>query len=118
MSGRSELPGRWSWLDTAYGEFLASLPESLVRQFDRATGAAHVVTCGPAQVGKTTLVLSLLGVHPAALVEVSELLRAGRAAGRSSTPVPVRYRWSGHDSWGLSTDTEPYRQSVTSTWRP
>ncbi|MEU5197750.1 hypothetical protein [Streptomyces scabiei] len=56
--------------------------------------------------GKTTLLLRLLGVADSdAAAEAAVPLRAGRGRGRSATPVPIRYQWSGDpDRWSLAHD--------------
>ncbi len=101
VSAHSEVAARWAWLDAAYRAFLDGLPDDLHPYFSRSEGTAHVVTCGQTQVGKTTLVLSLLGVRADALSEVTGILRSGRAAGSSATSTPTRYGWSADDSWRL-----------------
>jgi len=58
---------------------------------------------GDVQVGKTTLLIRLLGVTSEESVKDAEdVLRAGREQGDSATPVPIRYRWSTvRDHWLL-----------------
>ncbi|MZF88209.1 hypothetical protein [Streptomyces sp. SID5643] len=67
---------------------------------------AHVMVLGDSQVGKTTLLLRLLGVtDPKLAAEAAVPLRAGRGRGRSATPVPIRYQWSGDpDLWSFAYD--------------
>lgn len=96
---RSDLPLRREWLTRSYEAFLQDLPVALHPHFLREAGTARIVTCGAAQVGKSTLVLALMGVRSESMAEVSQALRGGRARGRSSTSTPTRYSWSVDDHW-------------------
>ena len=49
--------------------------------------------------GKTTLLLQLLGVDDAFAGAVAEVLRAGRPRGSSSTSVATQYFWSDSGEW-------------------
>ena len=62
---------------------------------------AKVVLFGPTQVGKTTLLLTLLGIRDDAAEKVGTVLRGGRAHGQSSTALPMRYLRSRDDHWRL-----------------
>ncbi|MFS4090990.1 hypothetical protein [Streptomyces sp. AF1A] len=93
---------RWAWSAEAVAQLRARL-----RGVDEAmeqSDLAHVMVLGDSQVGKTTLLLRLLGVtDPEAAAEAAVPLRAGRGRGRSATPVPIRYQWSGDpDRWSLA----------------
>ncbi|MEV8597294.1 hypothetical protein [Streptomyces sp. NPDC052012] len=95
---------RWSWSAEAVAWLRARL-----RGVDEAleqSDLAHVMVLGDSQVGKTTLLLRLLGVtDPEIAAEAAVPLRAGRGRGRSATPVPIRYQWSGDpDHWSLAYD--------------
>ncbi|GGN96490.1 hypothetical protein GCM10011579_098010 [Streptomyces albiflavescens] len=95
---------RWSWSAEAAAWLRARL-----RGVDEAleqSDLAHVMVLGDSQVGKTTLLLRLFGVtDPEAATEAAVPLRAGRGRGRSATPVPIRYQWSGDpDHWSLAYD--------------
>ncbi|MGC0344366.1 hypothetical protein [Streptomyces sp. SLBN-8D4] len=95
---------RWSWSAEAVAWLRARL-----RGVDEAleqSDLAHVMVLGDSQVGKTTLLLRLLGVtDPEAAAEAAVPLRAGRGRGQSATPVPIRYQWSGDpDRWSLAYD--------------
>nr|WP_228392660.1 dynamin family protein [Pseudomonas sp. WS 5503] len=63
-----------------------------------------VVVYGTTQVGKTTLILDLLGIRKDALPDVSEVLRGGQRLGKSSTATPIRYGRSPDDLWYLGED--------------
>jgi hypothetical protein len=95
---------RWVWSAEAVAWLRARL-----RGVDEAleqSDLAHVMVLGDSQVGKTTLLLRLLGVtDPEDAAEAAVPLRAGRGRGRSATPVPIRYQWSGDpDHWYLAYD--------------
>lgn len=92
---------RWAWSKEAIVRLRAEL-----RGIDEAiehTDLAHVMVIGDSQVGKTSLLLRLLGVtDPVAAEQAAAPLRGGRNRGESATAVPIRYQWSGdQDSWSL-----------------
>lgn len=90
---------RWSWAATAMDDVRGRLAPEL-RHLVGGGADVSVVLYGPTQVGKTTLLLTLLDVAEQHRSEVSRVLRAGRLAGQSSTSVPLRYRWSPFaDAW-------------------
>ena len=60
-----------------------------------------IVLFGPTQVGKTTLLLELLGIAKECLPHVSEVLRGGRGVGRSATATPMIYSESLDELWQL-----------------
>ena len=62
---------------------------------------------GHPQVGKTTLILELLGVKKEYNSLVHKTLRAGRKKGDSSTSTAILYQKSDDNSWGIS-----YKNSV------
>ena len=96
---------RLGWAFRAYDRFVASLsPE--IREHLAHKGQqeeAFVVVFGKTQVGKTTLLLDLMGVEPASLDRVSRILRGGRAQGKSATATTMEYRRSADQRWGLRT---------------
>ncbi|MFF4900773.1 hypothetical protein [Streptomyces sp. NPDC001068] len=104
---------RWAWSAEAVSWLRARL-----RGVDEAledSGLAHVMVLGDSQVGKTTLLLRLLGVtDPEAAAEAASPLRAGRGRGRSATPVPIRYQWSGDpERWSLAYDDPDVAAAAT-----
>jgi len=90
---------RWAWLDRALDEMVGQLPPALQGDFAIPTGRPRVVTCGNTQVGKTTLVLSLLGCRPDAMPDLEVILRAGRTPGQSATAGPLHYVWVDGPDW-------------------
>jgi hypothetical protein len=97
----AELVGdRWGWAEAALAELRVRL-RGLADATEHAH-MAHVMVVGDTQVGKTTLILRLLGVREEAQAEASAPLRGDRGTGLSATAVPIRYAWSGHPTaWSL-----------------
>lgn len=62
----------------------------------------NVVLYGLPQIGKTTLILTLLGIAPVYLTKVSEILRGGIQYGNSSTATATMYMRSKNQQYGLS----------------
>ena len=85
---------RWSWAAAAMDDVRGRLAPELRHVVGGGAADVSVVLYGPTQVGKTTLLLTLLGVAEQHRSVVSDILRAGRPHGQSSTSVPIRYRWS------------------------
>lgn len=92
-----------TWAFSAYERFVKSLSpeirERLAHKDHREE--AYVVVFGKTQVGKTTLLMDLMGVSPTAMARVSTVLRGGRAHGRSATATTMEYRRSEDERWGL-----------------
>ena len=71
---------------------------------DRATHHDNklVVMYGNTQIGKTTTILTLIGIDDNNIEEVGEILRSGREKGSSSTSTAILYRKSHDSRFGLS----------------
>lgn len=97
---------RHEWAFRAYDQFMESLsPEVRSRLGHKSSDVeAYVVVFGPTQVGKTTLIVDLMGVVPEAMSRVSGVLRGGREFGKSATSTAMEYRRSSDARWGLSLD--------------
>jgi len=103
---------RWDWAREARAALIAQLRG--LRQATDHSDVAQVMLVGDTQVGKTSLLLRLLGVVPAAEAEVGKVLRAGRGEGKSATAVPIRYQWSGDDDlWSLTQGPERHTRRIT-----
>lgn len=110
-AGKPTLAARWAqlsaqrikWAFGAYGRFIGSLGEEMRAHFPTgdARGEAYVVVFGRTQVGKTTLLLDLMGVSPQHAARVSRVLRGGREIGKSATATAMEYRRSSDDRWRL-----------------
>lgn len=109
--GEPNLAARWAqlsgrrikWAFDAYDRFIGSLGEEMRAHFPTgdALGEAYVVVFGRTQVGKTTLLLDLMGVSPRHAARVSAVLRGGREIGKSATATAMEYRRSPDDRWRL-----------------
>lgn len=97
---------RLAWAFRAYGRFADSLsPEIRERLAQKDHQAeAYVVVFGKTQVGKTTLLMDLMGVFPTHMARVAQVLRGGRPAGQSATATTMEYRRSPDQRWGLNVD--------------
>ena len=69
-----------------------------------SSGEQLVVVYGPPQIGKTTLILNLLGISKERQGEVYDVLRAGVQRGSSSTSTAIIYQKSPSDLYGVRYD--------------
>lgn len=97
---------RLDWAQTAYAEFLSSVAPELAVQYRDHREEATVAVFGKTQVGKTTLILHLMGLGQEHMPMVSEVLRGGRAKGRSATPTAMMYSRSLDNNWHLTVEGE------------
>lgn len=91
---------RHDWALQAFDRFVHELAPEIsdqVRRSDQVT----VVVYGATQVGKTTLILDLLGLASSTHDEVARVLRGGQAEGKSATSVPLRYGRSPDNTWQI-----------------
>ena len=95
-----------AWAIEANETWLASLSRD-ARGGAQRNPEARVVLFGPTQVGKTTLLLTLLGIRDDAAAEVETVLRGGRVHGQSSTALPMRYLRSRDNQWRIDTADTP-----------
>ena len=100
------------WALRAYARLVDTLSAEVQEKLRSTAGTVqpYVVIFGKTQVGKTTLLLDLMGVAPAQMPTISQVLRGGRETGKSATATAMEYRRSISEQWGLdrpdSTDTE------------
>ncbi|WP_336998153.1 hypothetical protein [Leclercia sp. M50] len=94
---------RYRWAEQSYASFLKKFDaQRLIQTTDNASGSVSVIVYGPSQVGKTSLILTLLGIRDACFNEVNTLLRGGQQLGTMSTARTYRYRMAKDDSWYFS----------------
>jgi hypothetical protein len=102
------------WAYRAYGRFIGELSEDVRAHLTH--GAAdqepYVVVFGRTQVGKTTLILELMGLEADAQDRVGRVLRGGREFGKSATATTMEYRRSPDCDWYLD-DGESRRRIVS-----
>ncbi|MBN6717187.1 hypothetical protein [Pseudomonas capsici] len=97
------------WALRAYARLVSTLSPQVQQrlQVKEAEAEPYVVVFGKTQVGKTTLLLDLMGVAPAQMARVSTVLRGGREAGQSATATTMEYCRSASELWGLGCKGEP-----------
>lgn len=95
---------RLDWAHRAHRRFLASLDARTRSCFADHDGEASVVLFGRTQVGKTMLLLHLMGIAEKETAYVSMLLRGGRASGQSATSTAMQYQRSPDDNWRIAID--------------
>lgn len=95
---------RYRWAYDAYQRFIDEVDPSLAGDFKRSSHVT-VAVYGATQVGKTTLILDLLGVTGEALERASSVLRGDQRMGKSSTACAIRYGRSKDDYWYIGGDS-------------
>ncbi|WP_223305736.1 hypothetical protein [Comamonas thiooxydans] len=92
------------WAFRAYGRLIQTLSEDVQEKLSLKDEAAqpYVVIFGKTQVGKTTLLLDLMGIAPEQMPIISEVMRGGREQGKSATATAMEYRASMSECWGLT----------------
>lgn len=97
------------WALRAYARLVSTFSSQVQQrlQVKEAEAEPYVVVFGKTQVGKTTLLLDLMGVAPAQMTRVSTVLRGGREAGQSATATTMEYCRSASEQWGLGCQGEP-----------
>lgn len=96
---------RYRWAYEAYQRFIDEVDPSLVNDFRRASRVT-IAVYGATQVGKTTLILDLLGVTGEALERASGVLRGEQRLGKSSTACAIRYGRSKDNYWYIGDDSD------------
>jgi len=91
---------RHIWAYDAYSSFVENIDAELKADYQRSDQVT-VALYGSTQVGKTTLILDMLGIADEHLPAVSRVLRGGRSVGKSSTATALRYRKSDDEFWRI-----------------
>lgn len=91
------------WAYRAYRSFISELSEDVRAHLTHSAAGQepYVVVFGKTQVGKTTLLLELMGLEADAQVRVGSILRGGRQIGKSATATAMEYRRSPDHGWYL-----------------
>jgi hypothetical protein len=93
----------FGWAYRAHKRFIDTLSPEIRAHLGNG-GAGHqpyVVVFGRTQVGKTTLLLELMGVAAHAQQRVGSVLRGGRSHGKSATATTMEYQRSPDAAWRL-----------------
>jgi len=94
---------RYQWAEDSFTTFLQKFDaERLIQTSDKSSRQVSVILYGPAQVGKTSLILTLLGIRDDCFTAVNTLLRGGQGLGTMSTARTYRYRMAKDDFWYFS----------------
>jgi len=89
---------RHDWALSAFDRFVHELAPELSAQL-MGSEQVTVVVYGATQVGKTTLILDLLGLGSDTQSEAASVLRGEQARGTSATVMPLRYGRSSDNHW-------------------
>ncbi|EPZ2438608.1 hypothetical protein AB7185_15295 [Providencia rettgeri] len=91
------------WAFRAYDQLIKTLSHDVQEriQLRESDTEPYVVIFGKTQVGKTTLLLDLMGIDLQQMATLSHVLRGGREAGKSATATAMEYRRSADQRWGL-----------------
>ncbi len=81
---------------------LISARDNRFIRYDNTEENHLVMIYGKSQVGKTTLILNMIGLNPSCFPEVYETLRAGVPRGNSSTSTAIIYAKSINDQYGCA----------------
>jgi GTPase SAR1 family protein len=84
---------RLNWAYEAQRRFVASFQDERIKELYATNRQKDIFVAvfGPSQVGKTSLILRLIGVDPEYMATVIQALRGGREEGRSSTVTSMMY---------------------------
>lgn len=93
---------RYKWADEARNDFLKRFQMYDIEEGIPDSEAVVLSVYGPTQVGKTTLILNLLGVKKEAINELSTFLRGKRDLGKSATVTVMRYQISDTEEYVLT----------------
>ena len=106
---------RWSWAKKAEAEFKQNLQKLKVDDLpiNNAQRDITIGVYGPTQVGKTTLILRLLGIRQEALDMISDWLRGKRQYGNSATVTATEYRRSADDHFHFFSKETGWRRGLS-----
>lgn len=98
------------WAFRAYDRLVKTLSSDVQDriQLRESNAEPYVVIFGKTQVGKTTLLLDLMGIDLQQMATLSQVLRGGREAGKSATATAMEYRRSTDARWGLSVQSKKH----------
>ena len=102
---------RFEWAKSAHSKFMLKFDNDLYSTRE-IKDQIFVAVYGASQVGKTSLILELIGVLPEHYSTVQNVLRADRDYGRSATATVVRYRASNDNYWHIHDVSESSNDKI------
>ncbi len=102
----------WGWTEAAVNDYLNSFSMLDANQID-VKNQVYVGVYGPTQVGKTTFILSLLGIKEEYLKSLSYALRGFQKKGKSATVTATYYEKN--DSEHFEIDLPNNKKSIVKT---
>lgn len=96
------------WQEDAFNRIkseLLSVKGNRFVQYSHTAATHFVCVYGKSQVGKTTLILNMIGLKDEYKRDVAEVLRGGIALGNSSTSTAIIYSQSESDLYGVRSET-------------
>lgn len=91
---------RYDWAKTAHTDFMRNVDKQYY-QSTETKEQIYIAIYGPSQVGKTSLLLELLGVSSEYYSTVEEALRGKQIYGNSATATVIRYKVSNDNHWEI-----------------
>lgn len=92
---------RFDWAKTAHTKFMQKFDPNLYHT-EGIKDQVYIIVYGASQVGKTSLILELIGIMPEHYNTVQNVLRGNRSFGKSATSTVVRYYTSTNEYWYIS----------------
>lgn len=98
------LNNRFDWVTEAKRRVRDQFEHPFARQLisSESSNNVNVALFGKTQVGKTTLILKLMGIKDECFAEISTLLRCGSEIGNSATPTAMIYSYSEDQSFKIN----------------
>ncbi|MBG3080562.1 hypothetical protein I4632_10105 [Proteus mirabilis] len=94
---------RLLWAENAYQSFIEKFDsDRLIKLNENNKKQVSIIVYGSTQVGKTTFILTLLGINEDKISQVDKVLRAEQTLGNSATSRSSRYRCSEDQYWHFS----------------
>jgi GTPase SAR1 family protein len=106
---------RWDWAHKAEKEFKQSLQKLQVDEAIHNDNPSEITigVYGPTQVGKSTLILRLLGIRQDSIETVSNWLRGKRTPGHSATVTATEYRLSQDEYFHFFSKETGWKRNLT-----
>ncbi len=106
---------RWDWAHKAEKEFKQSLQKLQVDEAIHNDNLSEITigVYGPTQVGKSTLILRLLGIRQDSIETVSGWLRGKRSLGHSATVTATEYKLSRDEYFHFFSKETGWKRNLT-----